>query len=117
MIPSFVFGLVQVDREGIVRIDDDNAVFMSGRDDVVRYHASGITVSRMEDTGELVSTCAGGVRDGSSDMEDPWAVYCQNTRWGYSCCISVRVMCSRCDRSLNRRRETCFYLGLASKCA
>ena len=68
---SFVFGLVQVDREGIVRIDDDNAVFMSGRDDVVRYHASGITVSRMEDTGELVSMCAGGVRDGSSDMEEP----------------------------------------------
>ena len=71
VIPSFVFGLVQVDREGIVRIDDDNAVFMSGRDDVVRYHASGITVSRMEDTGELVSMCAGGVRDGSSDMEEP----------------------------------------------
>ena len=44
---------------------------MSGRDDVVRYHASGITVSRMEDTGELVSMCAGGVRDGSSDMEEP----------------------------------------------
>ena len=71
VISSFVFGLVQVDRKGIVRIDDDNAVFMSGRDDVVRYHASGITVSRMEDTGELVSMCAGGVRDGSSDMEEP----------------------------------------------
>ena len=68
---SFVFGLVQADREGIVRIDDDNAVFMSGRDDVVRYHASGITVSTMEDTGELVRMCAGGVRDGSSDMVGP----------------------------------------------
>ena len=72
VISSFVFGLVQVDREGIVRIiDDDDAVFIYGRDGVVRYHGSGITVSRMDDTGELLSTCAGGVRDGSSDMEEP----------------------------------------------
>ena len=61
----------QVDKASIVKMVGDDAIFMSGRDDVVRYHASGITVSRMEDTGELVSTCAGGVRDGSSDMEEP----------------------------------------------
>ena len=69
VISSSVFGLVQVDMEGTIRIDHDDAVFMSGRDDVVRYHASGITVSRMEDTEELVIMCAGGVRDGSSDVE------------------------------------------------
>lgn len=26
----------------------DGAAFMSGRDDIVRYHASGMTVSRMD---------------------------------------------------------------------
>jgi len=56
-----LIGRVQVDDGGVVWVMDD-AAFMSGRDDIVRYHASGVTVSRMEDAGGLVSMRVRGLR-------------------------------------------------------
>ena len=34
-------GRVQVDEGGIVQVDDEDAVFLSGIDNIVRYHTSG----------------------------------------------------------------------------
>ena len=45
---------MQVDKEGIVKVMDDDAVLMSGRNDIVRYHANEITVSRMTGPGDPV---------------------------------------------------------------
>ena len=48
---------MQKDTDGIVQVMGDGAVFMSDPYNVVRYHRSGMTVSKMEDAGDLVSTC------------------------------------------------------------
>lgn len=57
MIP--VYGCVQEDEWGIVQTTGNGSVFLPDRDDIVRYHRSGMTVSRMEDTGgDLVSIFA-----------------------------------------------------------
>ena len=49
---------MQVDEGIAVRVTDDAASFMSDGEDIVRYYANGVTVSRMEDGGELVSVRA-----------------------------------------------------------
>ena len=49
---------VQVDEGIVVRVTDDTASFMFDGEDIVRYYANGVTVSRMEDGGELVSVRA-----------------------------------------------------------
>lgn len=48
-----MIGRVQVDESGTVFMAK-NATFMSDPDDIIRYHAGGVTVSRMEDTIDLV---------------------------------------------------------------
>ena len=51
----------------------DGAVFMSDPDNVVRYHRSGITVSRTQDAGDLVGVGLGLVLGvGSSEQRDVW---------------------------------------------
>ena len=59
-------GRVQVDEAGLVQVDNDNAVFLSDQGYIVRYHASGVTVSMMDDTESLVSMHAGRSGDGNS---------------------------------------------------
>ena len=61
----------QVDKASIVKMVGDDAIFMSGRDDVVRYHARGITVSRMTDTGDPVRMHGGALRDRKKEAEVP----------------------------------------------
>lgn len=55
-------GRVQVDERGLVKVQDVDAVFMSGQDDIVRYHPNGITVSKGESAGDPVRTRTGGWR-------------------------------------------------------
>lgn len=54
----------QEDEWDIVQTASENAVFMPGPDNIIRYHQGGVTVSRMEHAGEdLVSVHAIHLRD------------------------------------------------------
>ena len=59
---------MQVDEGDIVQVDDEDAVFLPGPDNIVRYHASGITISKMGDTGDTVSIYARWRFEGCSEL-------------------------------------------------
>ena len=110
-----------MDEGGIVEVKHDDADFMSGPHDVVRYHASGITVSRMRDTEDAVSIVhihALEFGDTFWKKRTPEIVYQRDTVWRSIVVWSPGSTWDALDTepSLTRPCSTWLWLGSASKC-
>lgn len=88
-------GCVQVDDGGLVEVQDVDAVFMSGRDDIVSYHPNGITVSKREGARDPVRIRIGAL----------WAIIPQLTNWWnlgkpYRRALACIFWCTVCSQIL-----------------